>query len=524
MSHEASDRAVLLRGALLSTLGRFAGLLQGVYLAFARRWIGGPAFGLFAIALNAVEMISRFALGGFSDAVTYFAAGALAREAEDEVHQILAACLWWPTLISTAVTLAICVGSGFAYELWWAELYDPELLDVLRLTSFALPLMALVKIPLEAIKAKLDLRWAVVVLDVVHPISVFFLSFMASWFELGARGLAAAWVLSWLFCVPLAAYAFHRNFGLRRSLMRWPSGEINRSILRFALPQSLNMGVSYSLARIDALMLFFFAVDADAIGIYTLVAELMRSIRAAKTAFVGVASPLFARYQALGDRVGVERTLRTVVRWSCAAAVPLLIVFLGAYPECITLNFGAIWPYSRALAWLLAIPPTLSAFLGFTGNLLLMTGHSRHLLINSIVALTLNIVLNAVMIPQWGLLGAASATTIASAVSFWLFVAHMGKLEQIRLGFAPFLKPVAALMLTMPAVAWFNTESGHRWIFRSGIMIGTGLKIAMLIVLLFAAASIFFVLPGPERAWLHALFVRFRRKFVRPSKRTLSSR
>ena len=65
------------------------------------------------------------------------------------------------------------------------------------------------------------------------------------------------------------------------------------------------------------------------------------------------------------------------------------------------------------MLWLL-VPPILSCSVGLAGNIIVMTGHSTWNLINSVSVALLNVIFNYLLIPQYGLLGAAYATALAA--------------------------------------------------------------------------------------------------------------
>src|SRR5690606_21472523 len=70
---------------------------------------------------------------------------------------------------------------------------------------------------------------------------------------------------------------------------------------------------------------------------------------------------------------------------------------------------------SRFMLFLLVIP-YLQCSLGVAANVVVMTGHSRMNLLNSVTTGLTNVALNLLMIPLFGLVGAAAASAIAATV------------------------------------------------------------------------------------------------------------
>jgi O-antigen/teichoic acid export membrane protein len=203
------------------------------------------------------------------------------------------------------------------------------------------------------------------------------------------------------------------------------------------------MALSQGLNRIDALMLSFFGVSANLIGVYTLVSDLTQLIRVAKMAFSGVYSPLVAKYRALGNRLGVLQALDDTSRKSSSISLALLLLLMCTWPLFI-FDANETWTDSSRFPWLLCAGPLMSAFFGLCGNTLLMFGHSRLLLLNAMGAGTLNVLLNYLMIPELGLLGAALATAISNVGISIAQVIELRHIERIQVRWAFYRRTLLA--------------------------------------------------------------------------------
>jgi O-antigen/teichoic acid export membrane protein len=333
--------------------------------------------------------------------------------------------------------------------------------------------------------------------------------------DAGPLGLVLAALLAHLAVLPLAWYGFTRYFDLRRTWAAVRRGSLDREVLAFGLPQSVNMMFNYGLVRVDSLMLSAF-ISADRVGVYTLVTELARTIRVAKTSFSSVFSPLVAKYKALSNRRGLVESLHLISRWTSALSVPLLFVIMALYPEVI-LGPGSRWTESLWFPWLLTLGPMMSCFFGLAGNLLLMTGHARLLLLNSSVMMVVNVLLNLALIPPFGLLGAATATMVSNALISVLQVVQMKVYEGVTFTAEAYAKPLAAAALTCLPIALVNTSFGHDLLYGLGDAAGFALKIALVLACVGAYAALIFLWPGknPEREWL-ATWWRARRNHDRP--------
>jgi O-antigen/teichoic acid export membrane protein len=360
--------------------------------------------------------------------------------------------------------------------------------------------MAQIRIATDAVKAHLDMKWGVIVNQIVRPIALIGLAVPLALAGLGPIALAWAWLGSQVLCVPLAVYGYSRYFRLAATLRAVPGCWRDPEVLAFAGPQSLNMLFSNALSRLDTLMLSGYC-DTNTIGLYGLASEYLRPIREAKRTFVGVFAPLVAGYNASGNRAGIAESLATVSRWTAAAGVPLAIGLLAFYPEYTQQELGRAWPLSPLVPWLLALGPLLSSFTGLSGNLLLMTGHTRMLLLNSGAGAALNVGLNRLLIPVLGPVGAAIGTAGSLVATTLLQVVEMRKVEQVGFDWSVFRRPLVGLIVLAPVVAWVTSPSGHALVYGPGPAAGLGLKVALVVALLGAYAGILFGWPGDRAEW-----------------------
>jgi len=102
---------------------------------------------------------------------------------------------------------------------------------------------------------------------------------------------------------------------------------------------------------------------------------------------------------------------------------PLLVFTLAAgtilvvFGERLLSLFGPEFPAGQPALVLLVIGQTVNVAMGPVALLLVMTGHERVLAISTCACGVLNIVLNVVLVPFWGLVG--TAMSLAISLSVW---------------------------------------------------------------------------------------------------------
>ncbi len=105
------------------------------------------------------------------------------------------------------------------------------------------------------------------------------------------------------------------------------------------------------------------------------------------------------------------RATRLMVLVSAPLAIAMLI-----FPELFLQLFGAEFVEARHVLQILAVGQLVNVVVGPVNYLLIMSGHELELRNNMIVSAALAVVLSLSLIPLWGALGAAVATSLAVGV------------------------------------------------------------------------------------------------------------
>lgn len=489
MGYNHSDRRKVKVGTALNVAGGGAMALSKAFQFVLRRMFGGEAFGLYMIAYSIMELLSNFVLGGFGDATTYHLAKYVHPTADESAEQkhsreqklyaTLATSLRGSLLIALALAGVLWGAAEFIYHTFWHS-HNAEIVVLLRIIIWALPLLTLVYMLAESTRAHLDMRSPVLVVQTLFPllsiVYALLLHFGADW---GIFSMAWGSIAALLTCVPVAIYEFRRYYSLRRTLRAIFSTAGNRKVWHFAIPQSLNMASNAGLVKLDALILSFF-VSANTVGIYALLVDLAQLIRLPKMAFSGIFGPLVARYQSQNNKSGIQESLRDLALLSALAGSAVLLLVQIFFPDFI-LGRNQLWTESAWIPWLVCVGPFMSVHFGLAGNLLLMSGHARLLLMNSLLALAVNVLLDLWWIPQWGILGAACAGAVANFSISTLQIIEMNKLPRISFGKALHWKGWVGLALSAILILTARTWS---WEWRILLLGGTWLLLLSVIVFL----------------------------------------
>ncbi len=210
--------------------------------------------------------------------------------------------------------------------------------------------------------------------------------------------------LSGLFFLLSTVYILIKMRGEQASSKGW-KGQLFSLGTPMLISSSLFLVISWS----DTLMLGYYLPESK-VGVYRIVFKIVTLITFTQFALNTVVAPIVSALRM--DRDRLHEMTHKVAQLNLLTAGPifLIVLFFGSFLVKI---FGVDNP-QMAYPWLviLAIGQLINAFAGPVMNILNMTGYEKSARNTMMVIVVLNILMNYVLIPFYGPLGAAIATTL----------------------------------------------------------------------------------------------------------------
>lgn len=415
----------------------FAGNIIGKVVAFAlqltlTRTLGQAAYGLYTLGMSVLRIAREVASLGLQGGIVRFGAAEHGRDDTEALAGTLRAALLTGTLTS-----AVVGGGLYSLSSWMATVVfdDPAMTPVLQAFSAALPFFVLVYLISRSARALQQMHYDVGIHTVLPPLLN--LGFVAVAFVLGFRlgGALVAFVASTALAALIGALLLWRLFPPLFSAVR---GQYRfHKLLGFSLPV---LGASLSslvVEQADRFMLGALATTAD-VGLYTVAAlgatQIRFMLHVVSSTFMPAISDLFHT----GRRDKLHRLFKTTTRWIVALSLPIATTLVLFSTPLVQL-FGADFAPAAPTLQVLAIAFLIDTLVGASGLMLQMCGRERIAMWNNVVLALLNVGLNAWLILEFGLIGAALATGLSIAVVNGI------KLLEVRylLGMTPFSRAYA---------------------------------------------------------------------------------
>ncbi len=441
-------------------------LLTVTHVLLARLF-GRAVFGSYQASLAILEMITRAGTGGADKGMLRYIAGHRARGEPDLVRSALGTGLRLCLIVAgSAATLLMLLAAPLS-RMW----HEPTLALALRLMAPAAIFTGCMWVLIQASLAAKVTRANFIVRGLGEPVFLLVAGLTAALMGRSLAHLATAHVVAAAAALVLGMVVVGRVFGpgeLRNALQSpWLPG-----FTKFSLPLGVAELMNAVLQRADIVLLTTF-VGTSAAAVYAASEFITRVIANARYVFDSVAAPVFSEAIHLGQRDRLRLNLVLMTRWVATASAPIAVTVLVLRHELLSLYGPGFQEGATALS-VLAIGHLVNSTFGLSGWILLVSGRSRLILVNNLVAVVVNVAMGLTLIPRLGLLG----TAIAALGSVSLLQVLV--LVEVRVihGVYPFgwslLKPFLAAALTL-SLQLMVSRHIDRTIIRVPALIAVGL-------------------------------------------------
>lgn len=164
---------------------------------------------------------------------------------------------------------------------------------------------------------------------------------------------------------------------------------------------------------IDSIVLGYFD-GAIAVGFYNAAIPIIALFSIAQEIFMHLLVPLTVKAYTQNKISEVREISKQVAKWIFMLDLPLFIIIFLFPGAIINLLFGSEYLVAEKALQILAIGAIFSFTMFISNNFLFILGKSKLMLVNLVVASIINLILNIILVPKYGLVGAAISTAIVT--------------------------------------------------------------------------------------------------------------
>ena len=405
------------------------------------RYLGPDGLGLFSMAFMIIGIVEIIAGFGIGEALVKYVAEY--REYE-RVSSLTSSAFITISVFGIITSVALFFSSNL-----FADIFDmPYLSILLKIYAIAFPFSLIYGIILGFLRGLRKMKYFAFlrILDASLALA-FILAFLAAGFWVEGAMLGILFEIIVIFVVGML---------IMKKFMRFSLSDYQGNTKMLASFGSRIIGaniVGQIYYNIDTLMIGYFLTSTE-VGYYAVAISLSRFFWLVPRAIATVAYPAISEYWANGNRQAVNKLVDKSTKYSACVLIfaGMSIVFFAK--DIITFLFTPEFlPAVLPLAILITGTVT-SGILRSVGGIFASVGKVNLVLKISIIGAVGDIILNMILIPIYGIIGAATATAASQVLNVGITIYFLRKALVIKLDTPWFIKMV--MLISLLAVLFYG--------------------------------------------------------------------
>jgi O-antigen/teichoic acid export membrane protein len=445
MPKELDSLKVITKGAAIVFFGLLVSkVITYFFVMFAARYFGPEPYGVFSLGVAITSFLSLVFLLGLPKGIVRYISFFEAKEEKEKIKGVITSSL----KISSILSIFVFIMMFLLSDQIAAFFSEPRLSMAIKIFSVSLPFLSVGTVLSSVLRGFKRNDYDVISMNITN--NIFSLMFIVVFWYLGFTiyGIPIGWTIGTAVAFFMASFFVRKIYSFSSPIK---SAHISRELIVFSLPLLLVSAMWMLISWTDTLMLGFFDTTHN-VGIYNVALPTARLLYVIPIAFTTIFLPVASGLFSTGRTEEMKSIYRIVTKWIFYLMFPAVLIFSLFSRQIINIFFGANYISGNVSLIVLSAGFFVLAILSISNNILITMKKTKTVAFHTIAAAVLNVTLNALLIPVYGIYGAAIAT--ASSFVLWRLLDLINAYKYTR--FNPFsfyiIKSVVAGLLSIAII------------------------------------------------------------------------
>lgn len=443
LSRVRSNTIYLFLGIVVANLASF------LFRAVIAREFGPDGFGIFSLALMTTSIATMFALLGLPDGMVTF----VSKFREQNDYEQVAGVVISSIVLSIGTALVFSFSLVLLAPFIATQIFDaPALTDVLWWFAWIIPANVAISLSAAYFLGVERGGFNTLIKQVIPKLLLLSLVMVVVVFDGPIVAVGIAY---------LAATGIGALIGLTAVGLSFPSSRTDgisvdlRELLTYSFPLLTSSAIGFFLTWTDTIVVGYFLGSTE-VGIYQSAFVLGANVTIVFTAIGTSLYPDFSTLLSNEDMSSIRQKFTEGTRWAIIISAAPALYLMGFSGLSLGMLFGDSFATGANVLMLLVAGQGLRLLFGPSTNLLKAALEPRYVAITYGIAAIVNLILNISLVPQFGLVGAASATVVATVLSNYLHFYRAKRHVDIHLPINPLSRALSAGLIALLPSMYFK--------------------------------------------------------------------
>ena len=433
---------IIVKGAGFAFLGLILGKLFSYVFHLIIARLGPEQYGLLSLGFAIVQSVVIISLLGLRGGILRYVSYNRSLGDERRVKGTITSSL------KMGVTAAFFLGLiMYIFSDYISNFFTPALSPILKIFAFLIPILVASDFFLTTMVAFHQNKYSVFIRDFLEKLVKVVFTALLIYLGYGLYGAIVAYVLGVITVFVLSFYFMEKNvFPIIKTKIK--SINLKKELIKFSFPLLLSGAVALIVSWTDVLMIGFFRTTSE-VGIYnaalTTASLLLLFPVALNTLFLPIITGLYSKNLINELRDVYKRSSK----WIFVFNLPVFLLLLAFSKQILRIMFGKEYGLGN-----LALTILIFGYVWHTISLtslktLEMKKKTKTVFIIYFIAALVNIIINYLLIPKFGAVGGAIATSASFFIGGSLLMVSNYKIMSVQPFKANYLKSLVAGLLSV---------------------------------------------------------------------------
>lgn len=404
----------------------FIGMFISKVLTYAWRIVvarvGTEEYGLLSLGLAVLGIATTISMLGLASGVLRYVSYYSGKNDEARMKGVITTAL----KITVPLSLLLAAVTYLLAETIAIQLFhNARLVPVIKIIAFAIPLNVTANIFLAALRAFQKIKYEVITKQLIEGIVRLAATITAVYLSWGLFGITIAYVTA-IGSIAIFSFYFLEKHVFPIIKTKIKSISTQKELLSYSLPLVLSSIIGLILSWTDTIMLGAYKT-AEIVGLYNAALPTASLMLLFPTAILSLFLPVITRDYANNRIENIKKTYASTTKWIFIANFPALLIMVFFSQNIISLLFGGNYATAAPALSILAVGYFITSLANASGAILDMHKKTKLILKISVLTAVGNVLLNSLLIPPYGMIGGAIATSFSLVFGAILVTYHARK-------------------------------------------------------------------------------------------------
>ncbi len=403
-------------GAIITFFGMVFGKgLIYLYVALIAR-LGSSEYGLLSLGFTITSFLVFISMLGLNTGLTRYIPFFIGKNNDKKIKGTVLSSIKISVPISLFFTFLLFF---FANKISINIFHNSNLVPILRLFSFTIPLIVLSNLFASVMIGFKKVTYQIVINEVIENIVKFVLTFVLIYFGYKVFGAAIAYLISVIVTFILSLYFVQKKtFKIINKNIK--TEFITKELFKFSLPLFFAGLFTLVIKWGDLLLIGYFRTASD-VGIYNATLATASLLTLVPTALMIIFLPIVTNLYSKKNKKEINEVSIRTSKWIFFCNLPIFIMLLILSRDILRIMFGGEYIIGTTSFIILLFGYMIHSLTHINSSILIMMKKTKMVFHIGLVTSLFSITINLLLIPRYGIIGGAIGTSFALILDYFIY-------------------------------------------------------------------------------------------------------